>query len=160
MATVYAETTPSSLIGMSRRQFGQVLLTGAIAGLIVWGMTFILDHYVYQLIFCRGANVRCDSSMQYALVTAELLAAIFALFSLVRLQVFRPLLIVLAVVVSLWGVLTLTTNLPWFGAAMALAAMYALAYLLFAWIVRVRSFILAALITVVLVVIIRFVING
>lgn len=160
MATVYAETVPSSLIAITRRQFVQVLIVGALTGLVAWGAAFVLDQYLYQLIMCRDAAIRCTSSVDYARVTAMLLAAIFALFSLVRLQVFRPLLVVLAVTISLWGVLALTVSLPWYGAMIAMAAIYALGYLLFTWLVRIRSFILAAVISIVLVVVLRLVVNG
>lgn len=160
MATVYTEDTPSSLIAMNRQQFVQIFTAGAVVGLVIWGLSLLLDTYVYQMLLCRGEGGRCDSSLQYAQVTAIVLAALTGLFSLVRLQVFRPLLVVIAATVALWSLQGLTASLPWWYALLAVAGVYGVGYLLFAWLVRVRSFVLACVLAVVVVVITRLAING
>ena len=86
---------------------------------------------------------------------AAIIGAIVGLFFLVKLQVFRPLLVVLAAVVSLWGVVGLAGLLPWYGVGLSTIALYALAYSLFTWVARIRAFWLVVLLLIVLVVAVR-----
>lgn len=160
MATVYTEEKPSPFVAMNRRQFVQVLLTGLIIGVVAWGLSLMFDAYVYQAILCREGGTKCSDSLQYAQVTASLIGAMAGLFAVVRLQVFRPLLVVVAATVALWSVLALAAPLSLLLAAVAVAALYALAYALFSWIVRIRSFILALVVIVVVIVAIRLVITA
>ena len=104
MVTVRTEDTQSPFIAMSRQQFTQIFATGIVVGLVVWGLSLLLDNYVYQLLLCRGEGGRCESSLQYAQITAIVLGALVGLFALVRLQVFRPLLVVIAATLALWGI--------------------------------------------------------
>ena len=78
--------------------------------------------------------------------------------SLVRIRVYRPLLVVLAVVLALWGIQSIVVVLPWYLALVGMVAVGALSYSLFAWIARLRSFVLAAIVTVVIAVLVRCVI--
>lgn len=157
--TVATESS-SSLIAMSRQQYVQVMITGAIIGLVVWGVSILLENYVFQALFCRdGGDTMCGSATSYAQGTAMVLGAVAGLFALIRLQAFRPLLVVLAAVLALWGVTSLALALPWYGAALSLALLFALAYGLFSWIARLRSFIMVLVVVVVTVVISRLILS-
>lgn len=161
MAKVYSETKPAAIIMSSSRQVWQIAVTGLIVGLLVWGVAWLFQTYLYSIVLCRGDLVaKCASAPQYATATAAVIATGIGLFALARLQVFRPLPVVLAAVISLWGMTTLTTAMPWFGAAIAIALLYAVAYALFSWVARIRSFLLAVLLMTVLVVIVRLTIAG
>lgn len=161
MAKVYSETKPPAIIMTNARQMWQVIVTGIIVGLLVWGITWLFETYLYSIVLCRGDLVaKCASAPHYAEATAIILAAGIGLFSLARLQVFRPLPIVVAAAISLWGLSVLTAAMPWFGAALSTAILYGLAYALFSWAVRIRSFLFAMVVVIVLVVIVRLAIVG
>lgn len=161
MSKVYANDEPTSFITMSFKKLLFVVLIGVITGLVTWGLAYVLEMYVYRAILCNDETaVQCASSPQYAMVTATVIAAAVGLFGLVRLQVFRPLLVVLASVVALWALATTVAFMPWYGTAAVTAAMYGLAFGLFAWLARIRHFLLAAVVVVVMIAIVRFVLNA
>jgi hypothetical protein len=161
MAKVYSETKPSAVLTTSARHIWQTALIGAIVGLLVWGIAWLFQTYLYSVVLCRGDLVaRCASAPQYAEATAGIIAAGIGLFALARLQIFRPLPIAIAALISLWGLATLTLSLPWLGAALATLILYGLAYALFGWAVRIRSFLFAMVVLIVLVVVVRLTIVG
>jgi len=160
MNDTYTEETPAKFTLMERRQFGRILLLGAISGLIVWGLSFLLDRYVYQTILCQSGASDCSASDQYSMITASIIAGVLTLLALVRSGVFRPLLVVLAVVVSLWSLVETLWTAEWYYAAICSVVLYALAYGAYSWIARIRSFWIALGISIVLMVAVRFVITS
>ncbi|HET8884440.1 MAG TPA: hypothetical protein VFM68_03140 [Candidatus Saccharimonadales bacterium] len=162
MSKVYAnDEQPTSLVTMSFRKLLMVVVIGAIAGLVTWGLTYLLDVYVYKAILCNDETaVQCASSSQYAMVTAAVIGAAVGLFGLVRLQVFRPLLVVIASVIALWGLIEVVTFMPWYLAATVSAVLYGLALAVFAWFARVRHFLLAIILVVIMIVAVRLVLNA
>jgi hypothetical protein len=160
MTTTYTDDTPATLVAMTNRQLLQILLVGALTGIVAWGLTYIFNQYVYITLLCHGTATHCSMSTQYAAVSANILAIGAGLFGLVRLQVFRPLLIVLASTLMFWGLVNILTSLPWYDALLASAGLYALAYALFAWIDRIRAFVLALVIMAIVVVGVRLILNG
>ena len=77
---------------------------------------------------------------------------------LAHIRAYRPLLIILAAILALWGIQSIVAVLPWYWALAGMIAVGALAYSLFAWIARIRSFILSAVVAIVIAVIIRCII--
>lgn len=156
MSKVYSETKPTPLIIMSGREVWQTAMVGLIVGLLVWGLTLLLNTYVYTAILCHGdGSARCTAAPQYAAITAAFIAGGAGLFAIVRLQIFRPLLVVLASLIALWGIVALTAVMPWYGEAITVMVLYALAYALFSWVVRIRSFLMTLIVLIVLVVIVH-----
>ena len=94
------------------------------------------------------------------MITATILMAIAALLALVRFRIFRPMLVVLAATLSLWGLTELTHPLAWYWALIASAALYALAYGVFVWLVRVRVFWVALVLTILLIMAVRAVLTS
>jgi hypothetical protein len=161
MSDVYGNDTPTSLVAMTYKKLLFVIACGAVAGLATWGLTYLLDTYIYKAILCRGdIAVQCASSYQYATTTATILGAAIGLFGLVRLQVFRPLLIVIAAYVALWGLLASLLPLSWYTALGIAAALYGLAFGAFAWLARIRNFYIAIIIVILVIVAVRFVLNS
>jgi hypothetical protein len=78
----------------------------------------------------------------------------------VRLHVFRPLLVIIASFISLWGVLTILQPAAWHVTLLVTAGLYGFAFGLFAWIARIRTFYIAALVVVVMVIVLRLVLNS
>ncbi|HMI08945.1 MAG TPA: hypothetical protein VK497_00925 [Candidatus Saccharimonadales bacterium] len=151
------DETPSTFTSMAMRDFIWVLLLGAGAGLLVWGLSYLLDVYVFQAIFCKGdVTVQCSAAPQYGAATASIVTAILMLLGLVRLGVYRPLLVVLAVTISLWGLTEFLLDATWYVSALWTILLYALAYAVFTWISRVRMFWLAVIISFGLLLVMRF----
>lgn len=161
MSDTYSNDTQTSLVTMNTKKLLFIILFGAIAGLATWGLTILLDTYVYKAILCNSnAAVQCASSYQYATTTATIIGAAIGLFGLVRLHAFRPLLIVISSYASLWGLLLLLVPLSWYVAALAVAGLYGFAFGVFAWIARIKQFYIAIIIVILVVVAVRLVLNG
>jgi hypothetical protein len=161
MSDTYSSDTPTTLVMMNYKKLFLIILCGLIAGIVTWGLTHLLDAYVYKAILCRSnAAVQCGASYQYATTTASVIGAAIGLFGLVRLQVYRPLLIVIATYVALWTLLSLVLPLPWYAAALLTAGMYGIAFGIFAWLARIRKFYIALIVVILLVVAIRLILNS
>lgn len=161
MTDAYGNDTPTSLVTMNIKKLVFIIIFGAIAGLVTWGLTIALDTYIYKAILCNGdAAVQCASSYQYATTTATIIGAAVGLFGLVRLHVFRPLLIVIATFVALWGLLALVLPFTWYVEAIAVAGLYAFAFGLFGWLARIKLFYIAVISVVIVVVATRLLLNS
>ena len=151
---------PTALISMSIQQLLRVALMGAVVGVATWGLTLLLDIYVFKAIVCQGTNsMQCQASSEYATISASILAGGAGLFGLARMQVFRSLLVVVAATASLWGLEVILQAWDWRVALPLSLVLFALAYSLFAWVARLRSFVMALVVVAVLGVIIRLVLN-
>lgn len=161
MADTYGNDTPTSLVTMNMKKLGFIIIFGAIAGLVTWGLTIVLDTYIYKAILCNNdAAVQCASSYQYATTTATIIGAAVGLFGLVRLHVFRPLLIVIASFVALWGLLLLVLPLSWYAELLAVMGLYALTFGLFGWLTRIKSFYIAIILVILVAVGVRLILNS
>ncbi len=154
------DETATKFSVMTGRQVGQTMLLTAAGGAITWGLAVLLDKYAFQPILCSGDGERCGISLQYGAITASILVAIFMLLGLVRLGIFRPLLVVLAATASLWGLAEMVRVWPWYYAVLGMVVLYALAYGTFSWVSRIRNFWIAFGISVVLLVAVRFLLTS
>lgn len=156
MSESYDDEVRSAIVPLEAKRILIVMATGAGAGLIVWGLATVLGNYILSGILCHGSAMVCGAANQYGEILASILAAGFGLFVMVRLQIFRPLLIVLATLVSLWGVVATASGLPWYGIMLSCIFLYAVSYAAFTWLARLRSFGLVLVLFVVLIAIIRY----
>lgn len=157
---VVAESTErvDPVVPMYNREIFGVFLTGVIVGLVVGGMIYLLDRFVFGVMLCRGADTaNCADAPQYAMIVSMILGAIAGLIAMVQTRVYRPLLAVLGTTAGLWGVHVLTDTMPWYWALLVTAILFGLAYTLFAWIARIRSFVVAIIVSIVLVALMRYV---
>ena len=156
MAETSQDDKQVHVIQMSTKQIIQVVILGVLVGLLVWTLAYILETYVLKALLCQGSQtVKCSSATTYANIAASILAAGIGLFGLVKIGVFRPLLVVIAATASLWGLLGVLNALPFYGVLIALGSLTSLCYLAFSWIARVRMFGLAVVLMVVLIVAVR-----
>lgn len=157
---VYEETTDAKVlpyVGMTRREFIGVLVTGLAVGVAVYVLYFLLNKFVFGAVLCRAQSTGdCSQAPNYAMIVAIIIATIAGVANLARIRVYRPLLAGIAVAIALWGVHRLIDNVAWYWALIDLAVLFGLAYLAFTWVARLRNFILALVITVVLVVLTRW----
>lgn len=145
----------------SVKQMLQISVLGAIVGVLIAGLAFVFETYVLSALLCQGRQgMRCVDAGHYAEIIAVIIASAVGLFGLVRLQAFRPLLVVLGAAISLWGILSYVAAMPWYGIAITCALLYAAAYALLGWIARIRVFWLVALLYVLIVVAIRLILTS
>lgn len=155
------EGRPAFFIEMSGRQFAGTVIVGLAAGILTWGLAFLLEQYVLKGMFCQTMmTAQCAAVPNYARGVAAVIATAAAVFALVKLQVFRPLLVALGAVISLWGVGATLTALPPGIVAALFAGMFAVAYTAFMWIARLRSFWIAAVLMVALIVAVRLLLTS
>lgn len=150
----------SALVPMAVGQLLQTFVLGLIVGLVVWGLTFVIDTYVLRAIMCQGDQTMGCSVGTYAEASAAILGTGLGLFGLMRLRVFRPLLVALATLVALWGIIAMTAGLQWYLIGLSVALLYAISYAFFAWIARIRSFVVVLIVVVVIVAAVRFIFNS
>ena len=143
----------ASIIPMTKRDLISVLLLGGAVGLLVWGVGLVLNHYVFDVYFCQGeVNRQCGSAKNYAAVAANIIGMIVALGGLIRLGIYRPLLIVIASMFSVWGVAQLSWNLSVPIGLFVMVMIYAAAFGLYSWIARIREFWMTTVVIILLVV--------
>jgi len=148
----------SPFVSMSRRDVIDTVLCGAGVGLFVGILYLLLDTFVFGAVLCRPQQASdCAQAPQYAMIVATVIGAIAGLVALARARVYRPLFVVLFATISLWVGNVLVAGYAWYWALLVLLLLYAIAYLLFAWLARLRSFVLAAVVAIVVLVVVRLV---
>ena len=153
-------STPRVYIPMGTKQIVLVAIWGLFAGLLVWGLTYVIESFVLKALLCPDVDARtCSAASQYGEMIATILVGAVSLFVLVKLQVFRPLLVVIAAVVSLWGLVGILSGLPLYVIALSVASLYLLSYLAFTWITRLRIFWVVAALLVLMIIAIRVILT-
>ena len=154
-----ASETRSNLVPMTWRELARIGAIGAVIGALSVGLYVLFHTYIFQAVLCRDqANTACGQAATYAAITTAFIASFVAVVVLAHIRVYRPLLIILAAILALWGIQSIVAVLQWYWALAGMIAVGALAYSLFAWIARIRSFILSAVAAIVIAVIIRCII--
>ena len=154
-----ASETRSNFVPMTWRELARIGAIGAVIGALSVGLYVLFHTYIFQAVLCRDqANTACGQAATYAAITTAFIASFVAVVVLAHIRVYRPLLIILAAILALWGIQSIVVVLPWYWALAGMIAVGALAYSLFAWIARIRSFILSAVVAIVIAVIIRCII--
>ena len=142
----------SQLIDIRPNTMIQVVLLGVILGAASWLLTILIDRFITGALLCGGNGPTCDTSTLVAGNVALVLVTVGGLLGLVRLSVYRPLLVVIAAAIVLWGLSGYTLGMQWYEAMAWTVLLSAVTYAAFTWLVRPRFF-LAAIILVLLVVI-------
>lgn len=146
------------IVPMYGREVLVVLLSGFLIGMVIAIGYYLLARFVFGAVMCReGAATNCNDAPNYAMTVAMIIGGLAGLITLAQARVYRPLLVVLAATISLWGFQVLIGSMPWYWGLLIVGALFGLTYTLFAWIVRLRSFVVAVILAVLLVVAMRFV---
>lgn len=126
---------------MSVRTLMTVFLYGLVIGLITYVLFVLLERLVFEPVLCRegAALARCESKDEIAAGVAIILGSFGGLALLVRERIYRPIMAVLGVALSLWGVFSLVASLPAILAIVVVVLLFATAYVLFAWLVQPTS---------------------
>lgn len=142
------------LIELQPQQLAQVVIVGAVTGLITWILTFLVKQAVIVPLFCSGV---CANATDIAGIVATVLAGAIGLMGLVRIGVYRPLMIVLAAAITLGGLAGMVYGMAWYQAIFWSVALYAVSYVAFAWFVRIRPLIPALIVVFGVVILARIV---
>ena len=154
--------TTSAYVAPDRHSILGTVLTGLVVGLVGWLLSLAIQTWIIDPVFCRSPQTFavCANGGTIGWVIAMILVSIASLLSLVRNGVFRPLLVVLASLIALWGASAWLGPLPWWQGMLWHGVLFALAYALFAWVARLSNFLIAVIITIVLIVAARLIVIG
>jgi hypothetical protein len=160
MVTVVSDTEPTVRFGAWKDEIS-ALVSGAIVGVTMWLLAYILNQYVIGMIACRTGSsiISCSDAPTVSAVVALIFASVAGLTLLVRRRIFRPLLVVLSAILTLWGI-----SGSWLAAHtlvdfLLTVVVTSLVYVVFAWFAKVRQFWISLAISIVLVVIFRVMIT-
>jgi len=134
---------------------------GALVGLATWILTYLLSEYVIGIIACRSGSslIGCDDTTMVSAGFALIFASLAGLTFLVRRRLFRPLLVVLAATVTLWGINGSWLEERTLGNVLLTMLVAALIYLMFGWFSKIRQFGIAIAVTIVLVIVFRLLLS-
>lgn len=150
MVDYVAESKPA-IIDQDIRSSMRIALVGAIVGLLTWGLAQLLERFVLGGLFCGDeASHVCMNVVAYSGNIAAIVMAVIGVVVLVRMSVYRPLLIALGAIISLWGLAAWVQSLGLIEQIAWTTGLYVLFYSLYAWVSRIRS---AAVVVVVFVVV-------
>ena len=148
---------PLAYLPATRNEVLKVIATGVIAGLLIPLLSLLLANYFIQPVFCNGGDnfSVCASGGIIANHVAAVLVGFGVFAVLNQWAVYRALLIVVAVTVVTWGIKKYADPLTsgnWLEYYLFSALLYALAYALFYWLLRLRHFIAGLAATIIAVV--------
>lgn len=137
MAAVILDQTHAQTV-TSTYSWWRIALIGGGIGLVYWLLTIFISQFIIDPLFCRSAvnALACSNSVELSGNIANILVATGALALLVRLRIVRPLVVVVATAVIVWGLAGWTEGLVWAEAAAWSILLFGLSYLLFSWISR------------------------
>ena len=135
----------------------RVIGTGAVVGFAAWVITSLLARYVIEPLTCRDlANAAmCLNATPIAGNVAAIIAGLLGVLALVRFGIARPIILAVATAALLWDVAAWTAGLFWLETIGWTILLYALSYLLFAWVARYSRLWVVLVVSILIVVIIR-----
>lgn len=130
---------------MSVRTLTTVFLHGLFVGALTYILYLLLNQFIFEPVLCRegAALARCESKEAISAGTASILGSFIGLTLLVRERIYRPIMAIIGVVISLWGVFGLVATMPVLLAGAVVTIVFATAYLLFAWLVQPTSLVVS-----------------
>ena len=99
----------------------------------------------------------CGSSDTVAGNLAIIVTAIVGAVILIRSHIRHALWVIVAIMLSFWGLQSLTGSLLWIEALLWTTGMFALAYVLFTWVTRLRSTIIAVVAVIAIALVFRWI---
>ena len=156
MAEVVVESSDRRIYGAY--DWLWVGIAGAALGIVMMALSWLLGTYVIDPLLCRGDAIEsCAQSGVIAGNVAAVIVAIVGAGVLIRLRVRRALIVVLATLISFWNLTTLLDGLGGFEVVAWMAGLHAFAYLVFASLLRIRSFFVALIFVILMVIALRWV---
>lgn len=150
---------PSAIIDMRPDLLVRVALLGLGLGVVAWILAMVLGNFVIKPVLCptTGDASMCGSTDVIAGNIGLVLVSVAGMLGLVRLGVYRPLLIAIAGVLTLWGLGGWLSGIVWYEALGWAALIYMITYVAYAWLVRPRNFIVVIAVLAILVILVRWI---
>lgn len=132
------------------KSLARLFIIGVATGVLGWLVYMAISQFFIEPVFCRSAETFtvCKNGGTIAWVSAHIIVLAAATAALARLGVYRPLLIVLGVLVALWGAHSWLGGLEWYAALLWQGLLFGIAVALFGWIARIPNFVFAVLLTI------------
>lgn len=144
----------------SWRQLQSAAWIGAGAGVLTWILSYLLANYVVGQVACRlGTSlIQCSDTAYVSGILALILVGILALILTVRQRLYRPLFVILASTLVLWGIGgSWLVGMGYLGFLLTVL-ISALVYSTMTWFSTVRNFWVALAWTATVIVLFRFII--
>ena len=162
VSKLFQEQPSTHLFHISAPVFWRICLVGAASGAATWLIAAALDAFVLGHIFCSGGAAGADictntvrtSSYLAAVLVGVMMVPIIALH-----RVRRPLLVVVAATVSLWGVIGMWTGGPWVLSFVLAVVASMLVYVALVWLNRIRGNIAALIFLAIFTLLVRLVVG-
>ncbi len=160
MAKIFKEEISEYTYPMSRGSFLRVLVLAAVSGVAVWLLGWAIDRFMMVPIFCAAAPdvAMCANGTALASYIALVLIGMMALPLLIMLGLKRPLVLVVAVTATMWGLSQWTGGVWWLSLLLSVVAMM-VTYAAISWINRIRGDAAAILMITLFVLVARFVLT-
>jgi hypothetical protein len=142
------------IIELHYQQLLRVAVFGFGVGLIAWIAYLLLADFALVSLLCGDAK-SCGAADTTANVITIILASVVGLLGLVRLQAYRPIIIVVASAVCLWPLAEWTATLFWLESLAWYGVLYALMFAMFSWFVRPRSLVVVLIVVAAVVAAVR-----
>lgn len=155
-----SESSSQSFSDFNRQTAIGIIGIGITTALLTYGLAMLLNNFVISPALCRSTSEAiCSQSSAYSYHIAAVIAAIIAVVGLVKLFVFRPLFVVLALLIGSWPLYnSFLPNLSWPWAIGCLIFVNVFGYLAFSWMLRSYTFIIS-LISTLLITIALFIVS-
>lgn len=137
----------------------KLFVVGAVSGALGWLLYLAIANYFIDPVFCQNAETFgvCKNGGTIAWASAHIIVMAAAVAMLARFAVYRPLLVVLAVLISLWGAHAWLGGLAWYIGLLWQALLFGVAVALFGQIARMTNFLSALLISLGIAILLRVV---
>ena len=147
----YIEYIPFSPVGVL-----QSLVIGLAVGFLTYVSYLGMQQFVLDPIFCQADNSRyCAATPAVSIVLSIIVFHFIGLVALVRASIIRPLLVVLASILTLYGFHLWFAGQSWWIGALYLGLLTGFSYLYYSWINRMSVFPVALGLTLISLVAIR-----
>lgn len=146
---------------VERTEVTRVVILGVLLGVLTPLLGMLISNYFIAPIFCRADNFSlCATGGIIGYNSALVILSLLAVALLNNWGIFRPLIVALGVAVSLWGFKEYVDPLTsgnWVEFYVFSAFLFAVVYVLFYWLMRLRNFAFSLGLAIVTMVLIRWV---
>lgn len=120
----------------------RLFIVGITTGVVGWLLYLAIARYFIDPVFCQSASTFavCRNGGTIAWVAAHVIGLAAAVAVLARFAVYRPLLIAIGVIVSLWSAHAWLGGMTWYIALLWQAVLFGLAFAVFGWLARIVNF--------------------
>lgn len=136
------------------------VLQSLVVGLVVGFLTYVgylgMQQFAFDPIFCRDSgSSMCSNVPVFSVVLSTIIFHFLGLVALVRIGIIRPLLIVLATIITVYGFHVWLDGMAWWIGSLYTAMLVGFSYLYYTWINRMTAFPVALGLTIVSVAVVR-----